>query len=211
MAQRAVKQYAASIRLACNAFSISEKCYRYQAKLSSDNQQIADWLLRLTHNQRNWGFGLCYLYLRNVKGFKWNHKRIYRIYRERELNMLSPAFPTLRGSEYWHPKQWLLYSFDTGLLARLLELGNNVFLVNTVFRKQSIQRFAGLFQCRDFSFAMATRRDEVADSLTMTGDCHRRTGSNIFGETSSELSDTHLGGFHSERPSENCESVCTQF
>jgi len=51
MAQRAVKQFAASIRLACNAFSISEKCYRYQAKLSSDNQQIADWLLRLTHNQ----------------------------------------------------------------------------------------------------------------------------------------------------------------
>src|SRR3546814_122418 len=70
-----------------DAFSISEKCYRYQAKLSSANQQIADWLLRLTHNQRNWGFGLCYLYLRNVKGFKWNHKRIYRIYRELELNM----------------------------------------------------------------------------------------------------------------------------
>lgn len=45
------------------AFSIGEKCYGYQAKLSSDNQQIADWLLRLTHNQRNWGFGLCYLYL----------------------------------------------------------------------------------------------------------------------------------------------------
>ena len=87
MAQRAVKQFAFSIRLACDAFSISEKCYRYQAKLSSDNQQIADWLLRLTHNQRNWGFGLCYLYLRNVKGFKWNHKRIYRIYRELELNM----------------------------------------------------------------------------------------------------------------------------
>lgn len=87
MAQRAVKEFASSIRLACNAFSISEKCYRYQAKLNSDNQRIADLLLRLTHNQRNWGFGLCYLYLRNVKGFTWNHKRIYRIYRELELNM----------------------------------------------------------------------------------------------------------------------------
>ena len=48
---------------------------------------IADWLVRLTHNQGNWGFGLCYLYLRNVKGFKWNHKRVYRIYRELELNL----------------------------------------------------------------------------------------------------------------------------
>ena len=32
------------------------------------------------------GFGLCFLYLRNIKGFGWNHKRIYRIYRELELN-----------------------------------------------------------------------------------------------------------------------------
>jgi putative transposase len=27
------------------------------------------------------------LYLRNVKGFKWNHKRVYRIYKELELNL----------------------------------------------------------------------------------------------------------------------------
>ena len=32
-------------------------------------------------------FGLCFLHLRNVKGFGWNHKRVYRIYRELELNM----------------------------------------------------------------------------------------------------------------------------
>lgn len=76
MAQRAVKQYASSIDLACDAFGISEKCYRYQTKLSGVNQQIADWLLRLTHNQRNWGFGVCYLYLRNVKGFKWKLPRL---------------------------------------------------------------------------------------------------------------------------------------
>lgn len=73
--------------LACSTFGISQTCYRYQAKLSSENDAIADWLVRLTANQRNWGFGLCYLYLRNVKGFGWNHKRVYRIYRALELNM----------------------------------------------------------------------------------------------------------------------------
>jgi hypothetical protein len=31
--------------------------------------------------------GLCFLCLRNVKGFKWNHKRVYRIDRELELNL----------------------------------------------------------------------------------------------------------------------------
>ena len=87
MAQEAVRHRQVSIRLACSIFVVSETCYRYQPKLSTENAEIADWLLRLTANQRNWGFGLCYLYLRNVKGFAWNHKRVYRIYRELELNL----------------------------------------------------------------------------------------------------------------------------
>ena len=68
-----------SIRAACVAFSISETCYRYQPKHSSENEAIANWLIRLTNNQRNGGFGLCYLYLRNVQHFQWNHKRVYSI------------------------------------------------------------------------------------------------------------------------------------
>ena len=87
MAQRAVRDKGMSIRLACRAFAISETCYRYQAKLSGDNALIADWLLRLTSTNRRWGFGLCFLYLRNVKGFQYNHKRVYRLYRELELNL----------------------------------------------------------------------------------------------------------------------------
>ncbi len=71
MATKAVAHYAISIRLACQVFKVSAGCYRYQPVLADENQEIADWLLRLTANQRNWGFGLCFLYLRNVKGFGW--------------------------------------------------------------------------------------------------------------------------------------------
>ena len=87
MAKIAVDTKGVTIELACKAFKISESCYRYEKKLNEENKKIEDWLLRLTDNKRNWGFGLCYLYLRNVKGFKWNHKRIYRIYKELELNL----------------------------------------------------------------------------------------------------------------------------
>ena len=87
MAKRVVSERSVSIRLACELFTVSETCYRYEAKRNAENEQIAEWLVRLTDNQRNWGFGLCYLYLRNVKGFAWNHKRVYRIYKELELNL----------------------------------------------------------------------------------------------------------------------------
>jgi putative transposase len=87
MAKRVVADRGISIRLACETFSISETCYRYQPILPGDNQLIADWLLRLTTTNRNWGFGLCYLYFRNVKSYEYNHKRVYRIYRELELNL----------------------------------------------------------------------------------------------------------------------------
>lgn len=88
MAKHAASAKGLSVRLACRAFGISETCYRYTPKLSDENAEIADWLVRLTHSQRNWGFGLCFLQLRNMKGFGWNHKRVYRIYRELELNLL---------------------------------------------------------------------------------------------------------------------------
>ena len=87
MALEAHDQYDFTISLVCEVFSISQTCYRYQPKLSTENEEIADWLLRLTSTHKRWGFGLCFYYLRNVKGYVWNHKRIYRIYRELELNL----------------------------------------------------------------------------------------------------------------------------
>ncbi|MBU2875086.1 hypothetical protein KO508_13845 [Marinobacter salexigens] len=69
MAPKAVAAARCSIRQACEVFSVSESCCRYRAKLSSENTEIVDLLVRLTQNQRNWGFGLCFLYLRNVKGY----------------------------------------------------------------------------------------------------------------------------------------------
>ena len=87
MAKQVVFDKGIAIRRACRLFTISETCYRYQPMCSEENEFIADWLIRLTYNQRNWGFGLCFLYLRNVKGYGWNHKRVYRIYCELALNL----------------------------------------------------------------------------------------------------------------------------
>ena len=87
MAQHAIDERGVSVALACRAFAISQRCFRYVPLLADKNEEIEDWLVALTKARKNWGFGLCYLYLRNVKGFGWNHKRVRRIYCELELNL----------------------------------------------------------------------------------------------------------------------------
>lgn len=102
MAGNAVARHKVSIALACRAFGVSETCYRYGPKLRAENEEIADLLVGLTDARKTWGFGLCFLHLRNVKGHPWNHKRAYplagrrlpaiavrRIYCELELNLRS--------------------------------------------------------------------------------------------------------------------------
>ena len=87
MAAKAVVRHGTGISLACRTFGVSQTCYRYSRKLNAENEQIADLLTRLTRATKTWRFGLCFLYLRNVRGHGWNHKRVYRIYRELELNL----------------------------------------------------------------------------------------------------------------------------
>ena len=55
--------------------------------MRDENEEIADLLVGLTEAKKTWGFGLCFLHLRNVQGRLWNHKRVYRIYCELELNL----------------------------------------------------------------------------------------------------------------------------
>jgi len=87
LAEKAVATRGVSIALACRAFGVSETCFRYSPKRDEENEMIADLLVGLTRAHKTWGFGLCFLHLRNVKGHVWNHKRVRRIYCELELNL----------------------------------------------------------------------------------------------------------------------------
>jgi putative transposase len=87
MALKAVKARSICIRVACQAFKVSEYCYLCERKLNTENEEVATWLIKLTINNRNWGFGLCYLYLRILKGINSNHKRVNRVYKELKLNL----------------------------------------------------------------------------------------------------------------------------
>ena len=67
MAHQAVQQHGMSIKAACHVFQIRQACYRYVASRSIEDDEIVQWLLQLTDNNRNWGFGLCFLYLQRAR------------------------------------------------------------------------------------------------------------------------------------------------
>ncbi len=48
MAVFAVEGKGVSVALACRTFGVSERCYRYERRLSDEDAVIADWLVRLT-------------------------------------------------------------------------------------------------------------------------------------------------------------------
>lgn len=87
LAEKAVATKGVSIALACRALGVSETCFRYSPKRDDEKERIADLLVGLTNVHKTWGFGLCFLHLRNVKGHVRNHKRVHRIYCELELNL----------------------------------------------------------------------------------------------------------------------------
>lgn len=70
MARDAVARRGVSIRLACEAFGVSQTCYRYERQRNAENEQIADWLLRLTDN--HCGFN------RSMQRFDGIVQRVYR-------------------------------------------------------------------------------------------------------------------------------------
>ena len=74
-----------SKRRAAGCCSISSGCYRYESRRKPDDE-IVDVLMRLAESKPSWGFGLMFDWTR-LHEHKWNHKRVYRVYKELELNL----------------------------------------------------------------------------------------------------------------------------
>ena len=74
-----------SKRRAALCCSISSGCYRYESRRRPDDA-IVDVLTRLAESRPRWGFGLMFDWIR-LHEHDWNHKRVYRVYKELSLNL----------------------------------------------------------------------------------------------------------------------------
>lgn len=71
--------------LSCEVTGVSRTSFYYESKLQDDNELI-DALNRLVERHPRWGFPKCYKRLRAL-GYRWNHKRVYRVYTQLSLNI----------------------------------------------------------------------------------------------------------------------------
>ena len=78
-------EHALSKRRAARCCSISSGCYRYESRRQPDDE-VVDVLTRLAESKPRWGLGLMFGWIR-LRGYEWNHKRVYRVYKALQLNL----------------------------------------------------------------------------------------------------------------------------
>lgn len=80
-----VEEHGVSHRQACKAVSLPRSTYQYQSKPKQDDL-IIEQLQVLVEKHAAIGFWQCFHRLRNM-GYRWNHKRVYRVYTSMQLNI----------------------------------------------------------------------------------------------------------------------------
>lgn len=78
------QEHGLSERRACTVLAISRSVNRYEPQ-PKDDQIVIKALMRLSDRHPELGFGKLFKMLRR-QGYRWNHKRVYRIYGALKLN-----------------------------------------------------------------------------------------------------------------------------
>lgn len=80
-----IQEHGVSQRQACKAVSLPRSTQRYEPKPKED-EQVIEQLQELIDKHPAIGFWQSYYRIRR-KGFRWNHKKVYRVYTDMKLNI----------------------------------------------------------------------------------------------------------------------------
>lgn len=83
--QHLISSYQISIRQACCLVRLHRSSFYYIDKPKDDHLVIAK-LNELASNHPSYGFKKMFYLLRN-QGYTWNHKKVYRIYKQLGMNL----------------------------------------------------------------------------------------------------------------------------
>jgi putative transposase len=100
MIDQIISQPDRSVRQSCRVLGIRRQTY-YSRKQGNrpeeSDEQLMELLKRTCSRFIAWGFWMIFHYLRNEHDLKDNHKRVYRLWKQAELNLsLPPKRPRIR-------------------------------------------------------------------------------------------------------------------
>lgn len=95
LAEAAVQEHQVSTRRACRLFSVQRSQVYYRVIDRPEDANIIAALQELVSRYRSIGFWSCYHRLRQ-QGHPWNHKRVYRLYKQQGLNIRKRPSKRLR-------------------------------------------------------------------------------------------------------------------
>lgn len=90
-----------SLRRTCRVLGLRRQTYyrrKHGFRVEERDREVAEMLHRVTKRFIAWGFWMVFYYLRS-NGYARNHKRVYRVWKQEELNLrLPPKRPVIRHS-----------------------------------------------------------------------------------------------------------------
>lgn len=82
-----VQEEQLTVKQACSCVALSRATYyRKPIDQAVKDASVIDALNTIIAKHGRWGFGLCFDRLRN-QGYPWNHKKVWRVYKDMKLNM----------------------------------------------------------------------------------------------------------------------------
>lgn len=81
-----------SVRRSCRVLGLRRQTYHHRKRghrSEERDQVIVDLLHQLTRRFVAWGFWMVFYFLRN-QGHQWNHKRVYRLWKQEQLHLRLP-------------------------------------------------------------------------------------------------------------------------
>ena len=80
-----IQELKESLTRACRIMRLSRSVYQYEQK-QNDDTDIETMVKHIAHTHKRYGFRKIFHIIRH-KGFTWNYKRVYRLYKELGLHM----------------------------------------------------------------------------------------------------------------------------
>ncbi len=97
-----IKRYGTSLRKVCGALKLNRQTYLYRAS-ARDSAAVLMRIKEITQTRVHYGYRRVHVLLRR-EGFKDNHKRVYRLYREQGLSLRYKRPKRNKAAQLRQPK-----------------------------------------------------------------------------------------------------------